>query len=644
MIINKGLNIIRNDNDNDNDNHSNSTIEIAAIRNNEYNIGTMSYDNDRRSLSLGSHYTNAVVIERYKKRNFFDYFNNHWRVLFSTIIVIATIIIWLPLGTRSQEELMLKGSKLQSAMGNEKLLRLTYALVAIVIPNALDTVIDLVQFRTVGISWDIHERLLFILLTMLPPWILIQYSKNPVMPFIYMALNQSSSVVIMCSINSMISKLEKQKFHHSMYFCTVACIMMACGACFKIHGLFNDKLTSVGITLASIAYIIQFVNFVYWTVEIVYSNLQLRSGSENFKLKHLLNLNIDNIETTVLLYFAVLICWMVGIFVSNYITDSITWRDTNDDNLISFAYLQIVLSLLIIALPMRWFRNEQIVVYETLAELNRNNTSNSDNPFLLSNDAIQVTEGGIMRPNKITTPSSEQVTVLYVDFKAASSSLENELPVEQALLIIDIIFTIIDYCASLFMHEGLERVETLGFSYLVICGDSKHPEHSSIISNFAAVLSRAVSCILHPITQNPIEIRMGVHTGNIILGKVGFLSTRLGLFGEAIETAIETANSCESGKIMCTQDVVNSIAETTFGKQVGDLADFNMKLRESEEGSSTKKFYWIEGPTRRTLSPSFISELLDKCNLIIRTKLSTGGSDLHDDEEMETEEEGEIEV
>jgi class 3 adenylate cyclase len=641
MIANK--NIIRNHNSIHIDNRNNSTIEISNIRANEYhNVGTLSTD-DHRSLSLGSHCTNAVVIDRYKKRNFFDYFNNYWRVLFSSIIVIATILIWLPLGTRSQEELNLKGSKLQEAIGDERLLHLTYALVAIVIPNALDTVIDLVQFRTVGISWDIHERILFICLTMLPPWILIQYCKNPMMPFIYIALNQSSSVVIMCSINSMISKLEKQKFDHSMYFCTVACIMMACGACCKVHGLFNDKLTSVGITLVSIAYILQFVNFVYWAVEIIYSNLKLRSGSESFKIKQLFNLNIDNIETTVLLYFAVLVFWMIGIFISNYATNSVTWRDTNADNLISFAYLQIVLSLLIIALPMRWFRNEQIVVYETLAELNRNNNSITENPFLLSNDAIQVTGGGVIRSKKNATPSSEQVTVLYVDFKTIASSLENELSVEKALLIIDTVFTIIDYCASLFMHEGLERVETLGFSYLVICGDSKHPEHASIISNFAAVLSKAVNCILHPITKKPIDIRMGVHTGNIILGKVGFLSTRLGLFGEAIEIAIETANSCESGKILCTPDVINSIAETSVGKQARDLADFNMKQRESEESYPTKKFYWIEGPTRSNLSQLFISELIDKCNLIIKTKLSSGGYDEEEiEEEIEIEEEFDV--
>ena len=601
------------------DSLSHSTIEVANI-NTYHNVTRESNDNDtdRLSLTHSSNISNAILIEKYKKRNFFDYFNNKWRVLFSSVIVIATVIIWSPLSIKSYDDLSLNGSKLHDAVVDDRLLKLTYALVAIIIPNALDTVLDLIQFRTLGISWDIHERLLFIFLTAVPPWILIFYSKHPIFPFVYIALNQSSSVVIMCSINSMISKLEKHHFRYSMYFCTIPCLLMASAACLKMWGLWDDKLTSVGITLASLAYILQFVNFVYWTVDILYTNLKKRSGPGEIKMKQFLN--IDNIETTVILYFMVLICWMVGIFISNYITNSVTWRDTSSQNLISFAYLQIVLSLLIIGLPMRWFRNEQIVVYETLAELNRNASIN-ENPLLLPNDAVHIAESNVARNKKVGAPSHEQVTVLHIDLSSLSNLLENDFPIEKALLLLDTLFTIFDYCTSLYMHEGLEKIESVNYSYLVICGDSKHPEHASIISNFAAIIKQAVSCILHPVTKKPVDIRLGVHTGSIILGKVGFLSTRLGLFGTTIDKAMETAMECNDGKILCTQEVVTAIAESTFD-HMGDMFRLNVKPREIE-GSSSNKFYFIDGLIRPHSSPTFVSDLIDKCNLIIKTKLIT---------------------
>lgn len=603
-------------NDNNNDNRSSSTIEIANIDindNNNYDYSRQLND-DARSLTNSSNISSAIIIEKYKKRNFFDYFNNKWRVLFSSIMVITIVIVWSPLRTKTSEELSLRGSNLHVAVSDERLLKLTYALVAIIIPNAFDTIIDVVQFRTLGISWDIHERLLFIFIFFIPPWILIFYSTSLIFPFVYVAMNQSSSVIIMYSINSMISKMEKHQFRYSMYCCSIPCIMMGLAACLKIYGLWNDSLTSIGITLASLAYIIQFVNFVYWTVHIIYTNLKLKSGPGGIKHKQIHTLSLDNIETTVILYFIVLICWMVGIFVSNYITNSITWRDTVAQNLSSFAYLQMVLSLLIIGLPMRWFRNEQIVVYETLAELNRNATSN-DNPVLLPNEAIQIAENNTVSLKKVVAPCYEQVTVLYIDLKNTLTSLENGLSVENSLLVLDILFTICDYCTSLFMHEGLEKIESVGSSYLVICGDSKHSEHASIISNFAAILNEATNCVLHPTTNKKLDIRMGIHSGNIILGKVGFLSTRLGLFGTTIDVAMDAASNCDVGKIMCTQEVVTAIAESAF-----DMPMLNLRPREFAD---SKTFYWIDRPIRPLSSDTFMSELLDKCNLIIRTKLSS---------------------
>lgn len=620
---------------NDNKNHHNSSngiisitrrIEIVSNPDSNDDVESRTRTNhsmaDDISVTIDSDATNKLLV-KYKKRAFLDYFKSKWRVLFTCILIVAVIAIWSPTITRSSEDLELTGSKLQKAMKNETLLRLTYAIVAIVIPNALDTIIDIVQFRTLGVSCDIHERLFFICLTMIPPWVLIFYHHHNSMGFYYMALNQSASVAIMCAINSMISKLERQSFCQMMY-CTIPCCLIASGASCKIYGLWNETLQNTGITLSTLAYITQFVNFFYWTIEIVRNNIKTTNGKMSLKL--------DNIETTIILYFGVLICWMVGIFVSNYLTDSVTWRDSNVDNLISYAYLQLVLSLLIISLPMRWFRNEQIVVYETLAELNRN--SFDDKPFILPNNAIQVTHG----TGKSRLKSGlihEQVTILYIDFKNITLTADdNRIMSGKIFHSLDIIYTLFDYCLSLFMHDGLEKIECVGFAYMVVCGSSKNEHHAAVVSTFASILRILINNLLHSIVSVPINIRMGIHTGPTVLGNVGFLHSRLSIFGETVNIAIETSQACEDEKVLFTQETVDAIALSKYESHM-KLNEMYLEPREIKAGTTyCRQSYWFDG--RNHTSTSFINELIDKCNLIIQSKSHSDGyedkeNDIDDD-------------
>ena len=47
------------------------------------------------------------------------------------------------------------------------------------------------------------------------------------------------------------------------------------------------------------------------------------------------------------------------------------------------------------------------------------------------------------------------------------------------------------------------------------------PDHAVKIANFAICVSKAVSSVLSPLDQTPIQLRMGIHTGSVMAGIVG---------------------------------------------------------------------------------------------------------------------------
>ena len=222
---------------------------------------------------------------------------------------------------------------------------------------------------------------------------------------------------------------------------------------------------------------------------------------------------------------------------------------------------------------MRWFRNEQIVVYETLAELNRN--AADDKPLILPNNAIQVTGTG--KNIEKFGLLHEQVTILYIDLKNVEIVTDdNRLVAEKMFHSLDIIYTLFDYCLSLFMHEGLEKIECVGFAYMVVCSDSKNDNHASIVSNFAGILRILINNVLDSRDENPINIRMGIHSGPIVLGNVGFLHSRRSIFGETVNIAIETSQACENEKILFTQEAVDTMAIAKYESHM-KLNQMNIK-------------------------------------------------------------------
>ncbi|MEP7267130.1 MAG: adenylate/guanylate cyclase domain-containing protein [Saprospiraceae bacterium] len=143
----------------------------------------------------------------------------------------------------------------------------------------------------------------------------------------------------------------------------------------------------------------------------------------------------------------------------------------------------------------------------------------------------------------------DSVSVLFTDFKEFTSIAEHMNPAE--------LVSEIDYCFKAFDHivhkYNIEKIKTIGDSYMAVGGlpviTSTHA-----IDTVKAALEMRNFIIEHnakrKLEQKPVfEMRLGIHTGNVVAGIVGFKKFAYDIWGDTVNLASRMESSGQEGKV-----------------------------------------------------------------------------------------------
>lgn len=160
----------------------------------------------------------------------------------------------------------------------------------------------------------------------------------------------------------------------------------------------------------------------------------------------------------------------------------------------------------------------------------------------------------------------DQVTILFTDFVAFSRLAEKVMP-EQLVKSIDYYFKSFDEITT---RHGLEKIKTIGDSYMCACGlPTGNPSHATNVILAAKEMIELVNNEWH---ANDglchFEIRIGIHTGPVVAGIVGIKKWQYDIWGDTVNIASRMESKSEPGRI--------NLSETTY-EEIKD--DFPCEFR-----------------------------------------------------------------
>jgi class 3 adenylate cyclase len=159
------------------------------------------------------------------------------------------------------------------------------------------------------------------------------------------------------------------------------------------------------------------------------------------------------------------------------------------------------------------------------------------------------------------------VAVLFSDL-TGFSKLSSTLTAYEIVAILNDLVAAFDEAAD---RHGMEKIKTIGDSYLSVCGlSTPYLDHDKRAIDFAVEMLSIIRRFNHE-RSFALNIRIAINSGDVVAGIVGRNKFIYDVWGDTINTARDLRISCPPGSILVTQTVYDRLQDLYSFEPVPNL-------------------------------------------------------------------------
>ena len=165
---------------------------------------------------------------------------------------------------------------------------------------------------------------------------------------------------------------------------------------------------------------------------------------------------------------------------------------------------------------------------------------------------------------EVIADSYQDVTVLFADI-VGFTPLSSQVTPQQLVHMLDDIFSLFDALAE---QNGLEKIKTVGDSYMVVGGLlAARPDHPEAVARMALQMLEALAQFNH-VNQQQLNMRIGINTGPVVAGVIGRKKFSYDLWGDTVNIASRMESHGVAGCIHMTAATCDRLHGTfTFAER-----------------------------------------------------------------------------
>lgn len=153
--------------------------------------------------------------------------------------------------------------------------------------------------------------------------------------------------------------------------------------------------------------------------------------------------------------------------------------------------------------------------------------------------------------------SASDVTVLFADI-VGFTKLSARISATELVKMLNNVFLAFDEIAE---RYGLEKLKTIGDAYLVVGGvPISRCDHAEAIASMALDMMTALRSMKFSQTD-AIELRIGIHTGQVVAGVIGKKKLAYDVWGDTVNTASRMESHGEVGRIHLSEITARLLQE-----------------------------------------------------------------------------------